>query len=172
MATQQQSSIGGAYQPAASADRIGGVSQPSGPYQVRPWPCDPMCGAGRPIPAYGSYWRHNVGSHPLYLKQPSLRDPVILHNGRAVRGRDVVFGPVHAYDETAAFVAAQVPWPPGYCASDDGAFSKGLVWVNLWNNRNKHNDRVGVSYLVAVPWTEVDTWRANGWRDRWLSQLD
>jgi len=148
------------------------ASQPSGPYQVRPSPCDPMCGAGRPIPAYGSYWRHNVGSHPLYLRQPSLRDPVILHNGRAVRGRDVVFGPVHAYDETAAFVAAQVPWPPGYCASDDGAFSKGLVWVNLWNNGNKHNDRVGVSYLVAVPWTEVDTWRANGWRDRWLSQLD
>ena len=104
-----------------------------------------MRGTGRPIPAIGSYWRHNIGSHPLYLFQPSLRDPFILHNGRAVRGRDVVFGPVHAYDETAAFVAAQVPWPRGYCASDEWQvpFSKGLVWVNLWNSRNKHNDRVG-----------------------------
>ena len=57
MATQQQSSIGGTYQPAASADRIGGVVSCA----IRPWPCDPMRDSGRPIPAIGSYWRHNIG---------------------------------------------------------------------------------------------------------------
>ena len=129
---------------------------------------DPPAGKSRPIPAQGSYWRHNIGRHPLYLHPPSQNEPVILHYGHGVAADDVVIGPVHNQDETSRFVAVQVPWPRAYCTEGGGDVPAPLVWVNIWCSHAKNWKPKSIEFMIAVPWREVETWKVRGWRDMWL----
>ena len=129
---------------------------------------DPPAGKPRPIPAQGSYWRHNIGRHPLYLHPPSQNEPVILHYGHGVAADDVVIGPVHNQDQTSRFVAVQVPWPRAYCTKGGGDVPAPLVWVNIWCSHAKNWKPKSIEFMIAVPWREVETWKVRGWRDMWL----
>ena len=86
----------------------------------------------------------------------------------------VIFGPVHASEETLlsrGFASILAP-APYRCLDMDESEAQDLprlVWINVFKCRNGRVDR-GVHWCSQVPEDIVSQWRQNGWQDVYFDQ--
>ena len=107
----------------------------------------------KPRPEIGEYWVSKGGSANIvckgYVDPPSAQRFLL---GPACRfEKNSSFGPVHEVESFREFVSIRVPHPQA---------DNVLVWVNL--------SHFGRNFAHRVPPAVVESWRNNGWRDKWV----
>ena len=122
---------------------------------------DPPVGVRRPLLVRGD-WVRALTTARLQMRAwehpPSLGVEAQVEHGVVPRG--AYLGPVHAVDHTDRFTAVQVPHPDDHRA--------GLVWFNVWTNRNHLQEFRGVAFCTPVPSEVLRAWRSAGWVNRFL----